>query len=109
MIIHQASLSQSARRGSALIPALLAVLLTSGLCVCYLQLSLSKSRESQVSVDAKRAFYVAEAGLAEAYYGLARGMQGAVASESVPARFGNGVVRMTNAAAADKRARTALP
>jgi len=95
MIVHEGVGSHSARRGTVLIPALLAVLLTSGLCVCYLQLSLSKSRESQVSVDAKSAFYVAEAGLAEAYYGLARGMQGAVASESVPARFGNGVYWVT--------------
>jgi len=95
MISREGTDSRSTRRGSVLIPALLAVLLTSGLCVCYLQLSLSKSRESQVSVDAKSAFYVAEAGLAEAYYGLARGMQGAVASESVPARFGNGVYWVT--------------
>src|SRR5260221_6501478 len=84
-----------ALRGSALVPALMAVMLTLALCVSYIQLSVSKCRESQVSVDAKRAFYLAEAGLSEAYYGLARGLQGAVASESVPARFGNGVYWVT--------------
>lgn len=83
------------RRGTVLVPALLAVMLTATLCVCYMNLSMSKNRESQTAVDAKRAFYVAEAGLAEGYYGLARGMQGAVASESVPARFGNGVYWVT--------------
>jgi hypothetical protein len=83
--------SNHSRRGNALVPALMAVMLTAALCVSYLALSLSKNRESQVSVDSKRAFYVAEAGLAEAYYGLARGLSGAVASESTPARFGNGV------------------
>ncbi len=87
--------STDARRGSALLPALLAVMLTSALCISYMQLSLSKCRESQVSVDAKRAFYVAEAGLAEAYYGLARGLDGSVGSPDQPARFGTGVYWVT--------------
>ena len=83
------------RRGNALVPALMAVMLTAALCVAYLGLSLSKNKESQISVDSKRAFYVAEAGLAESYYGLARGLNGAVASESTPARFGGGVYWVT--------------
>jgi hypothetical protein len=95
MIVRNGSFSHPARRGNALIPALMAVMLTAALCICYMQLSLSKNRESQISMDSKRAFYIAEAGLAEAYYGLARGMQGAVASESRPARFGNGVYWVT--------------
>jgi hypothetical protein len=95
MIVRHEFRSRRARRGAALIPALLAVMLISVLCVSYMQLSLSKNRESQLSVDSKRAFYLAEAGLAEAYYGLARGLQGAVASEKVPARFGNGIYWVT--------------
>lgn len=81
--------------GSVLVPALLAVSLLAGLCMCYMQLALSKNKESQISVDSKRAFYMAEAGLAEGYYGLARGKSGVVASESEPARLGNGIFWVT--------------
>ncbi|MBK7645586.1 MAG: hypothetical protein IPJ19_21560 [Planctomycetes bacterium] len=83
------------RRGSALVPALMTVMLTAALCVSYLQLAISKNHESQVSIDAKRAFYIAEAGLSEAYYGLARGLDGSVACEAEPARFGTGVYWVT--------------
>ncbi|MBK7645585.1 MAG: hypothetical protein IPJ19_21555 [Planctomycetes bacterium] len=84
-----------ARNGSALVPALLAVMLTAALCVSYLQLSISKNRESQVSIDSKRAFYLAESGLSEAFYGLARGMSGTVGNESNPVRFGTGIYWVT--------------
>lgn len=84
-----------ARRGSVLIPGLLVVLLMAVLSMCYLQLSLTKDRESRAEVDAKRAFYQAEAGLAEGYLALASGGSGAVASESIPARLGNGVFWVT--------------
>ena len=40
------------------------------LSVSYLQLSLNKCRESQVSADSKRAFYMAEAGISESFAGL---------------------------------------
>lgn len=83
------------RRGSALVPALMVVMLMAVLSMCYLQLSLSKDRESRSEVDSKRAFYQAEAGLAEGYLALATGGSGAVASESVPARLGNGVFWVT--------------
>lgn len=83
--------SRSREQGSALVAALLVVLLIGGMSVTYLQLSLNKNRELQVSADAKRAFYMAEAGISEAYAGLMAGKSGNVGSDLLPARFGNGV------------------
>lgn len=80
-----------ARSGSALVAALIVVLLVGGLSVSYLQLSLSRNREQQTAADAKRAFYLAEAGISEAYAGLMAGKSGNVGSDLQPARFGNGV------------------
>lgn len=81
----------ASQRGSALVAALVVVLLVGGLSVSYLQLSLNRNRERQTSADAKRAFYMAEAGLSEAYAGLMAGKSGNVGSDLQPARFGNGV------------------
>lgn len=78
------------RSGSAIVAALIVVTVVAVLCVAYLQLSMSKSREQRSSVDAKRAFYMAEAGLAEAYAGLVAGKSGNVANSIIPARFANG-------------------
>lgn len=83
--------SRSREQGSALVAALLVVMLIGGMSVTYLQLSLNKNREQQVSADAKRAFYLAEAGISEAYAGLMAGKSGNVGSDLLPARFGNGV------------------
>jgi Tfp pilus assembly protein PilX len=79
------------RRGAALIVALLVVLMVGVLSMSYLQMSLSKNREQQGAADAKRAFYMAESGLSEAYSGLLAGKSGNVGSDIVPARFGNGL------------------
>lgn len=84
-------LVRRARRGSALVAALFVVLMVGTLSMAYLQMSVSKNKEQQTAADAKRAFYVAEAGLAEAYSGLVIGKSGNVGSDVVPARFGNGV------------------
>lgn len=61
------------------------------LSVAFLNSSLSRSSEGAVSADSKRAFYIAEAGLSEAYQGLRIGKSGNVGSDLIPARFGNGV------------------
>ena len=79
------------RRGSALIAALFVVLMVGTLSMAYLQVSMNKTREQKGAADAKRAFYMAEAGIAEAYSGLVIGKSGNVGSDVVPARFGNGL------------------
>lgn len=81
----------SSERGSVLMAALFVVIMVGALSMAYLQLSMNKNREQQGAADAKRAFYMAEAGLSEAYGGLVRGKSGNVGSDIVPARFGNGV------------------
>jgi len=79
------------RRGSALVVALIVVMMIGALSMSYLQMSMNKNREQQMAADAKRAFYMAEAGISEAYAGLRRGKSGNVGTDIVPARFGNGL------------------
>ncbi|MBL8860785.1 MAG: hypothetical protein JNK02_02140 [Planctomycetes bacterium] len=79
------------RRGSAMLAALLVVFAVSTLTMIHIQLDLSKAHEQRGAVDTKRAFYVAEAGLAEAYYGVVTGRSGNVGTEDEPARFANGI------------------
>lgn len=83
--------SADSRRGSAIIAGVFVVLVVSVLSMSYLQLSLNKNREHASAVDAKRAFYMAEAGLAEGYAALVAGKSGVVASPEQPAVYANGV------------------
>ncbi|MBL8860153.1 MAG: hypothetical protein JNL28_16705 [Planctomycetes bacterium] len=72
-------------------PALVLVVMVATLSMIYIQVSLAKNKEQRVSVDSKRAFYMAEAGLAEGFNGLCLGKSGNVASEETPAEFGGGL------------------
>jgi hypothetical protein len=89
------SKARPSRRGTAIVPALLVVLLTATLSMVYLQVSMAKNKEQRSSVDAKRAFYMAEAGLAEAFSGLCAGKSGDVGTEDLPAEFANGLFYVT--------------
>lgn len=79
------------RRGSITVAALVAVLMTFALCMCFLQLSHGATRRQGQAVDLKNAFYLAEAGLAEAYCGLTVAKTGNVGTSERPAAFGDGV------------------
>lgn len=79
------------RRGSAMIAALLVVFAVATLSMIHIQLDLAKAREQRAAVDTKRAFYLAEAGLAEAFNGIVSGKSGNVGTPDEPARFANGV------------------
>jgi len=81
----------SSRRGSAMIAALLVVFAVATLSMIHVQLDLSKAREQRTAVDTKRAFYMAEAGLAEAFHGVVAGKSGNVGTPDEPARFANGI------------------
>ncbi len=74
-----------------MIAGIFVVLVISTLSMSYLQISMDRSRENSSSVDSKRAFYMAEAGLAEGYAALTGGKSGVVASADQPAVYGNGV------------------
>jgi hypothetical protein len=80
-----------AQRGSALLMALVAVIGVSVLAAGLLQVSSAAMRRSQTNLDNRRAFYLAEAGLAEGYAGLAEGFSGNVGTQAVPARYGEGL------------------
>lgn len=73
--------------------AALAVVLTiTVLASCLLQISSVTSREQAQSVDTKRAFYLAESGLSEAWYGLKVGKSGNIGTPDLPAAYGDGLL-----------------
>ncbi len=92
-IIHKAG--NAARRGSVMIPALLVVFAVAVLSMIQLQLDLARAREMRGSTHAKRAFYMAEAGLAESFLGLVSGKSGNVGSPEEPALFADGLFFVT--------------
>ncbi len=91
MKIQKALSAPAERRGTAMIAALLVVFAVATLSLVHVQLDLSKAREQRSAVDTKRAFYMAEAGLAEAFHGVVAGKSGYVGTADEPARFANGI------------------
>lgn len=79
------------RRGSALVVALLAVISVSVMGAGFLRFTSSIMRRQEQSIDTKQAFYMAEAGLAEAWAAVLLGKTGVVGSEKAPAKMGNGL------------------
>ena len=67
------------------------VVLVSALAAGFLQLSSQLVNNRKASRDKRAAFYMAEAGLAEAYVGLTIGKTGNVGLPTAPATFGNGL------------------
>ena len=66
------------RRGGALILATIAVSVVAVIATCLLQIVGASSRREQEALDIRRSFYLAEAGLAEAYSGVRIGKTGNV-------------------------------
>ncbi|MEX1024876.1 MAG: hypothetical protein WD226_07325 [Planctomycetota bacterium] len=87
-----ASRSTSNRRGGATLAALVAVMLVFGLCMGILQVTNGVTNRLRASVDHKRAFHLAEAGLAEAYAGIAMAKTGNVGTPEAPAAIGGGML-----------------
>lgn len=81
-----------ATAGSALIFSVLSVLIVSVLAATFLQLALSVTRRLGAASDTHQAFNLAEAGLAEAYTGLAAARTGDVGSADTPSFFGGGLL-----------------
>lgn len=80
-----------ARRGSALVLSLVAVATVVVLAASFSQFASSVANRQTQAVNRKRAFYMAEAGLSEAFAGLTCGKSGNVGSPEAPALFGDGV------------------
>lgn len=79
------------RQGSALVMSLVAVATVVVLATSFSQFASSVANRQAQAVNRKRAFYMAEAGLAEAFAGLSCGRSGAVAAPDAPALLGTGV------------------
>ncbi len=80
------------KRGGALLFSLIVVISVAMVSLGILQITNSLSRRQKHSVEDKRAFYVAEAGLAEAYYSLGTGGNGQVGAITAPVTLGGGLV-----------------
>ena len=78
--------------GFALVLSLILVTVIAGLCAGFVQLAAATSRTQSASVDQLRAFYLAEAGLAEAFLSVRMGRTGQIGSDEIPAEFGDGRV-----------------
>jgi hypothetical protein len=74
-----------------LVLVVLAVLAVATLSAGMLQIGNAVNRRQASATNVKLAFYMAEAGLAEAYQGLSIGKSGNVGTENLPARFANGL------------------
>ena len=91
--------------GSALAMALVVVTLVAGLGGAFLQLTGSISRTGRHNASATSAFYLAEAGLAEAFQAVRIGRTGQVGSEEAPASFGDGVIWVDASVTKDNQVR----
>lgn len=79
------------RRGSGLVLSLLAVIVIGIVAASFLQLAARITARSDAACDRSKAFYLAEAGLGEAFSGMMFGKSGQVGSQAEPAIFGDGL------------------
>jgi hypothetical protein len=78
--------------GSALLASLAVVIGVGALTAVSLQLQTARLSRLQTENDRKRAFYLAEAALAEARLSLQQDGSGNIGSEALPAAFGDGYI-----------------
>ena len=67
------------------------VMFISVMGAALVQVQAARTRQQLAEVDKVRAFYIAEAGLSEAFLAVSEGMTGNVGCETEPARFGDGI------------------
>ena len=78
------------RRGAALLLSLIAVLAVGAISATLRQVQTTIDGDQRFSIDRRAALYVAEAGIAEATLAISQGKSGEMASEEIPAAFGEG-------------------
>lgn len=78
------------RRGGALVVSLVLVTLVATLGAGLIRIQTSITRRHVQSIDKKRALYIAEAGIAEAFSAVSIGKSGDVGSEDEPAAYAGG-------------------
>jgi len=79
------------KRGAALLFSLTLVAVVTASGLMLLQLNIARARRQGQATDNKRAIYIAEAGIAEAFLAVVQGRSGSIASQATPARFANGI------------------
>ena len=85
----QRNRSGGAKRGAVLAVTLFVSATVAVLATCLLQLAGATQKRQLAAVELRRAFYMADAGVAEAYAGLVVGKTGNVGSPTAPAKLGN--------------------
>ena len=99
---HRPSPSQR-EGGFALVLSLILTTVVAGLCIGFVRLAEFTARGQTGAVDQMRAFYLAEAGLAEAFNAVRMGRTGALGSEELPATYGDGLVWVESRQTDDRR------
>jgi hypothetical protein len=87
--------NRGGKRGSALVIAVIMLGTLLVLSSAFLRFGLSSSQQHSAALDQSRAFYIAEAGIAEAGLALRMGKTGNVASQAQPGTYGNGLLWVT--------------
>ena len=90
-MIHDTKNGSKARRGAALLIAMIALTTIVVIGAAFLRLGVSTKNEASSSLDQDRAFYLCEAAIAESSLALAKGKSGGIASQAAPAQFGSGL------------------
>ena len=80
------------QEGTALVIALIVVSMVAAIGAAYLQYVSIGSRTQVSHSDSIRAFYVAEAGLAESFHAVRMGRTGVIGSSANPAQHGDGLL-----------------
>ena len=93
------------RRGSAIVLALIVVVIVASLGAAYLQVATAISSRQTSEVENVKAFYLAEAGLAEAFQAVRIGRTGQVGSRFTPAVHGAGLLWVDALATGDEQVR----
>lgn len=83
------------RRGAALFVGLVVITSLGMMALIALQTSLGSTRALRLGIDTKRAMYIAEAGLSEAFVAVSVGRTGEIGSSARPAAFGDGLFWVT--------------
>jgi hypothetical protein len=90
-MIHDSKHGATARRGAALLIAMVALTTIAVIGAAFLRLGVNTKTESSAALDQDRAFYLCEAAIAESSLALAKGKSGAIAAQATPAQFGSGL------------------
>lgn len=100
---HRRQSSAESRRGIALVLSLMLVMVVAILGAAFTQLSSRAASEQSHAVKQLQSFYLAEAGLAEAFLSVRMGRNGSIGTADSPASFGPGRIWVESVHTPDRR------